>query len=121
MATPTTEAPKVEVTPTPESTKTPEPLPSVTEESPAPKATPSTSESPVATPKDASPSATTQPSADSTPTNDSASPVKRVEAKTGHDTQGNIFAIGAVAVGFLIIAGFAVYMVRKSKRDSEEE
>ena len=120
-ATPTTEAPKVEVTPTPESTKTPEPLPSVTEESPAPKATPSTSESPVATPKDASPSATTQPSADSTPTNDSASPVKRVEAKTGHDTQGNIFAIGAVAVGFLIIAGFAVYMVRKSKRDSEEE
>ena len=120
-ATPTTEAPKVGVTPTPESTKTPEPLPSVTEESPAPKATPSTSESPVATPKDASPSATTQPSADSTPTNDSASPVKRVEAKTGHDTQGNIFAIGAVAVGFLIIAGFAVYMVRKSKRDSEEE
>lgn len=120
-ATPTTEVPKVEVTPTPESTKTPEPLPSVTEESPAPKATPSTSESPVATPKDASPSATTQPSADSTPTNDSASPVKRVEAKTGHDTQGNIFAIGAVAVGFLIIAGFAVYMVRKSKRDSEEE
>ena len=121
VATPTTEAPKVEVTPTPESTKTPEPLPSVTEESPAPKATPSTSESPVATPKGASPSATTQPSADSTPTNDSASPVKRVEAKTGHDTQGNIFAIGAVAVGFLIIAGFAVYMVRKSKRDSEEE
>ena len=120
-ATPTTEAPKVEVTPTPESTKTPEPLPSVTEEAPAPKATPSTSESPVATPKDASPSATTQPSADSTPTNDSASPVKRVEAKTGHDAQGNIFAIGAVAVGFLIIAGFAVYMVRKSKRDSEEE
>ena len=120
-ATPTTEAPKVEVTPTPESTKTPEPLPSVTEESPAPKATPSTSESPVATPKGASPSATTQPSVDSTPTNDSASPVKRVEAKTGHDTQGNIFAIGAVAVGFLIIAGFAVYMVRKSKRDSEEE
>lgn len=120
-ATPTTEAPKVGVPPTPESTKTPEPLPSVTEESPAPKATPSTSESPVATPKDASPSATTQPSADSTPTNDSASPVKRVEAKTGHDTQGNIFAIGAVAVGFLIIAGFAVYMVRKSKRDSEEE
>lgn len=121
VATPTTEAPKVEVTPTPESTKTPEPLPSVTEESPAPKATPSTSESPVATPKGASPSATTQPSVDSTPTNDSASPVKRVEAKTGHDTQGNIFAIGAVAVGFLIIAGFAVYMVRKSKRDSEEE
>ena len=121
VATPTTEAPKVEVTPTPESTKTPEPLPSVTEEAPAPKATPSTSESPVATPKDASPSATVQPSADSTPTNDSASPVKRVEAKTGHDTQGNIFAIGAVAVGFLIIAGFAVYMVRKSKRDSEEE
>lgn len=121
VATPTTEAPKVEVTPIPESTKTPEPLPSVTEESPAPKATPSTSESPVATPKDASPSATTQPSVDSTPTNDSASPVKRVEAKTGHDTQGNIFAIGAVAVGFLIIAGFAVYMVRKSKRDSEEE
>lgn len=121
VATPTTEAPKVEVTPTPESTKTPEPLPSVTEESPAPKATPSASESPVATPKGASPSATTQPSADSTPTNDSASPVKRVEAKTGHDTQGNIFAIGAVAVGFLIIAGFAVYMVRKSKRDSEEE
>ena len=121
VATPTTEAPKVEVTPTPESTKTPEPLPSVTEEAPAPKATPSTSESPVATPKGASPSATTQPSADSTPTNDSASPVKRVEAKTGHDTQGNIFAIGAVAVGFLIIAGFAVYMVRKSKRDSEEE
>lgn len=121
VATPTTEAPKVEVTPTPESTKAPEPLPSVTEESPAPKATPSTSESPVATPKGASPSATTQPSADSTPTNDSASPVKRVEAKTGHDTQGNIFAIGAVAVGFLIIAGFAVYMVRKSKRDSEEE
>lgn len=121
VATPTTEAPKVEVTPTPESTKTPEPLPSVTEESPAPKATPSTSESPVATPKGASPSATTQPSADSTPINDSASPVKRVEAKTGHDTQGNIFAIGAVAVGFLIIAGFAVYMVRKSKRDSEEE
>lgn len=121
VATPTTEAPKVEVTPTPESTKTPEPLPSVTEESPAPKSTPSTSESPVATPKDASPSTTTQPSADSTPTNDSASPVKRVEAKTGHDTQGNIFAIGAVAVGFLIIAGFAVYMVRKSKRDSEEE
>lgn len=121
VATPTTEVPKVEVTPTPESTKTPEPLPSVTEESPAPKATPSTSESPVATPKDASPSATVQPSADSTPTNDSASPVKRVEAKTGHDTQGNIFAIGAVAVGFLIIAGFAVYMVRKSKRDSEEE
>lgn len=120
-ATPTTEVPKVEVTPTPESTKTPEPLPSVTEESPAPKATPSTSESPVATPKGVSPSATTQPSADSTPTNDSASPVKRVEAKTGHDTQGNIFAIGAVAVGFLIIAGFAVYMVRKSKRDSEEE
>ena len=120
-ATPTTEAPKVEVTPTPESTKTPEPLPSVTEESPAPKATPSTSESPVATPKGASPSATTQPSADSTPTNDSVSPVKRVEAKTGHDTQGNIFAIGAVAIGFLIIAGFAVYMVRKSKRDSEEE
>ena len=120
-ATPTTDAPKVEVTPTPESTKTPEPLPSVTEEAPAPKATPSTSESPVATPKGASPSATTQPSADSTPTNDSASPVKRVEAKTGHDTQGNIFAIGAVAVGFLIIAGFAVYMVRKSKRDSEEE
>ena len=121
VATPTTEAPKVEITPTPESTKTPEPLPSVTEESPAPKATPSTSESPVATPKGASPSATTQPSADSTPTNDSASPVKHVEAKTGHDTQGNIFAIGAVAVGFLIIAGFAVYMVRKSKRDSEEE
>lgn len=121
VATPTTEVPKVEVTPTPESTKTPEPLPSVTEEAPAPKATPSTSESPVATPKDASPSATVQPSADSTPTNDSASPVKRVEAKTGHDTQGNIFAIGAVAVGFLIIAGFAVYMVRKSKRDSEEE
>lgn len=120
-ATPTTEAPKVGVTPTPESTKTPEPLPSVTEEAPAPKATPSTSESPVATPKDASPSATVQPSTDSTPTNDSASPVKRVEAKTGHDTQGNIFAIGAVAVGFLIIAGFAVYMVRKSKRDSEEE
>lgn len=120
-ATPTIEAPKVEVTPTPESTKTPEPLPSTTEEAPAPKVTPSTSESPVATPKDASPSATTQPSADSTPTNDSASPVKRVEAKTGHDTQGNIFAIGAVAVGFLIIAGFAVYMVRKSKRDSEEE
>lgn len=120
-ATPTTDAPKVEVTPTPESTKTPEPLPSVTEEAPAPKATPSTSESPVATPKDASPSATTQPSADSTPTNDSASPVKRVEAKTGHDTQGNIFAIGAVAVGFLIIAGFAVYLIRKSKRDSEEE
>lgn len=121
VATPTTEAPKVEVTPTPESTKTPEPLPSITEEAPAPKATPSASESPVATPKGASPSATTQPSADSTPTNDSASPVKRVEAKTGHDTQGNIFAIGAVAVGFLIIAGFAVYMVRKSKRDSEEE
>jgi len=121
VATPTTEVPKVEVTPTPESTKTPETLPSVTEEAPAPKATPSTSESPVATPKDASPSATVQPSADSTPTNDSASPVKRVEAKTGHDTQGNIFAIGAVAVGFLIIAGFAVYMVRKSKRDSEEE
>lgn len=121
VATPTTEAPKVGVTPTPESTKTPEPLPSVTEEAPAPKATPSTSEPPVATPKGASPSATTQPSADSTPTNDSASPVKRVEAKTGHDTQGNIFAIGAVAVGFLIIAGFAVYMVRKSKRDSEEE
>lgn len=121
VATPTTEVPKVEVTPTPESTKTPEPLPSVTEEAPAPKATPSTSESPVVTPKDASPSATVQPSADSTPTNDSASPVKRVEAKTGHDTQGNIFAIGAVAVGFLIIAGFAVYMVRKSKRDSEEE
>ena len=120
-ATPTTEAPKVEVTPTPESTKTPEPLPSTTEEAPAPKVTPSTSESPVATPKDASPSATVQPSVDSTPTNDSASPVKRVEAKTGHDTQGNIFAIGAVAVGFLIIAGFAVYMVRKSKRDSEEE
>ena len=120
-ATPTTDAPKVEVTPTPESTKTPEPLPSVTEEAPAPKATPSTSESPVVTPKDASPSATTQPSVDSTPTNDSVSPVKRVEAKTGHDTQGNIFAIGAVAVGFLIIAGFAVYMVRKSKRDSEEE
>lgn len=120
-ATPTTEVPKVEVTPTPESTKTPEPLPSVTEEAPTPKATPSTSESPVATPKDASPSATVQPSVDSTPTNDSASPVKRVEAKTGHDTQGNIFAIGAVAVGFLIIAGFAVYMVRKSKRDSEEE
>ena len=121
VATPTTEVPKVEVTPTPESTKTPETLPSATEEAPAPKATPSTSESPVATPKDASPSATVQPSADSTPTNDSASPVKRVEAKTGHDTQGNIFAIGAVAVGFLIIAGFAVYMVRKSKRDSEEE
>lgn len=121
VATPTTDAPKVEVTPTPESTKTPEPLPSVTEEAPTPKATPSDSESPVATPKGASPSATTQPSADSTPTNDSASPVKRVEAKTGHDTQGNIFAIGAVAVGFLIIAGFAVYMVRKSKRDSEEE
>jgi hypothetical protein len=119
--TPTTEAPKDKVTPTPEPSKTPEPLPSVTEDAPAPKVTPSASESPTGALKDVSPTAVAPSSDTSTPASDSASPVKRVEAKTGHDAQGNAIALGAVAAGLLIIGGLAFYILRKSKRDSEQE
>ena len=119
--TPTTEAPKDKVTPTPEPSKTPEPLPSVTEDAPAPKVTPSASESPTGALKDVSPTAVAPSSDTSTPASDSAPQVKRVEAKTGHDAQGNAIALGAVAAGLLIIGGLAFYILRKSKHDSEQE
>ena len=119
--TPTTEAPKDKVTPTPEPSKTPEPLPSVTEDAPAPKVTPSAPGSPTGALKDVSPTAVAPSSDTSTPASDSASPVKRVEARTGHDAQGNAIALGAVAAGLLIIGGLAFYILRKSKHDSEQE